>query len=281
MTAQQKNISGLCKHAGMTRQNYYAKRKHRQSMTVDGEFILTLVRRERHVQPRLGARKVLVLIKDELAENNADIGRDRFFDLLRPNNLLLDRKKAFIPRTTNSKHNLPIFRNLIVDRKATAPNQIWVSDLTYIRSEEGFVYGALNTDACSRKIVGAHAGDSLESEGCRTALNKALEELPENCFPIHHSDRGCQYCCHEYVDLLQSRGLSISMTEVSHCSENAMAERVNGILKQEYGLDYTFPTKGEAVAAFYEAVYLYNNRRPHMSLNYMIPADVHASGIAA
>lgn len=113
MTARQKNISGLCKHAGMTRQNYYAKRKHRQSMAMNEEFILTLVKRERHEQPRLGARKVLVLIKDELAENNAVIGRDRFFNLLRPNNLLVERKKAFIPKTTNSKHNLPILLSCI------------------------------------------------------------------------------------------------------------------------------------------------------------------------
>ncbi len=249
-------------------------------MSINEEFILNLVRRERHGQPRLGARKVLVLIRDELSENDAAIGRDRFLDLLRLNNLLLEREKTFIPKTTNSRHCLPVFHNLIAGNEATAPNQIWVSDLTYIRTEEGFIYGALNTDAYSRKIVGAHAGDSLEAEGCISALNKALKELPVQCFPIHHSDRGCQYCCHAYVDILRGRGLPISMTEVSHCYENAKAERVNGILKQEYGLDYTFQTKEQAVAAFYEAVELYNNRRPHMSLNYRIPAQVHC-GVAA
>jgi transposase InsO family protein len=280
MKGQRKNVSGLCKHAGMTRQNYYTKRKRRQNMAINEEFILNLVRRERCVQPRLGTRKLLVLIKDELTDNNAAVGRDRLFDLLRPNNLLLERKKAFIPKTTNSRHSLPVFHNLIAGNKATAPNQIWVSDLTYIRTEEGFIYGALNTDAYSRKIVGAHAGDSLESEGCIVALNKALQELSRDCFPIHHSDRGCQYCCHAYVDILRDRGLPISMTEANHCYENAKAERVNGILKQEYGLDYTFQTKEQAVVAFYEAVYLYNNRRPHMSLNYRIPAQVHC-GVAA
>ena len=275
MTVGQRNISGLCKRSGMTRQNYYSRRKRRQNMLIDEDFILSLVKRERYEQPRLGARKVLFLIKDELKENNAAIGRDRFFDLLRPNNLLVERKKAFIPKTTNSRHTLPIFKNLIADREATGPNQIWVSDLTYIRTEEGFIYGALITDAYSRKIVGAHAGDSLEAEGCISAVNKALDELPANRFPIHHSDRGCQYCCHAYVDILRGRGLSVSMTEVNHCYENAMAERVNGILKQEYDLDYTFPTKEQAVSAFYQAVNLYNNRRPHMSLNYQIPAEVH------
>lgn len=280
MTARQKNISGLCKRSGMTRQNYYAKRKRRQKMVVDEDFILSLVKRERREQPRLGGRKVLFLIKDELEENNAAIGRDRFFDLLRPNRLLVERKKSFIPRTTNSRHTLPVFKNLIADRETTGPNQIWVSDLTYIRTDEGFIYGALITDAYSRKIVGSHAGDSLEAEGCISAVNKALRELPANRFPIHHSDRGCQYCCHAYVDVLQGRGLSISMTEANHCYENAMAERVNGILKQEYGLDYTFPTKEQAVSAFYQAVNLYNNNRPHMSLNYQTPAKVHYEKVA-
>lgn len=272
---RRKNISGLCNRAGMSRQNYYSHRKRRTKMFIDEEFILSLVRRERKEQPRLGSRKVLTLIKGELEENNACVGRDRFFDLLRPNDLLIERKKAFIPKTTNSRHSLPVFKNLLKRYEATAPNQIWVGDLTYIRTEQGFIYGALITDAYSRKIVGAHAGYTLEAEGCINALNGALQELQENRFPIHHSDRGCQYCCHDYVNILQKRGLSVSMTEVNHCYENAMAERVNGILKQEYNLDYTFQTKEQAVSAFYEAVSLYNNRRPHMSLNYMIPADVH------
>jgi len=280
MNKKQKNISGLCKRTGMTRQNYYAKRQRRQKLLIDEKFILSLVRRERQEQPRLGARKVLTLIKGELEENNADVGRDRFFDLLRPNHLLIERKKVFIPKTTNSMHSLPVFKNLLKRYEATAPNQIWVSDLTYIRTEEGFIYGALITDAYSRKIVGAHAGYTLEAEGCMNALNGAITELPRNRFPIHHSDRGCQYCCHAYVDILKNRGLSISMTEENHCYENAMAERVNGILKQEYCLDYTFPTKEQAIAAFHEAVYLYNNRRPHMSLNYMIPVVVHMKNVA-
>ena len=275
MSVGQQNISGLCKRVGMTRQNYYSKRKRRQKKVVDEDFILDLVKRERHQQPRLGCRNLQVLIKDELDDNDVSIGRDCFFDLLRSNDLLLERKKSFIPKTTNSRHSLPVFRNLVADYEATAPNQIWVSDLTYIRTEEGFIYGALITDAFSRTIVGDHAGDSLEADGCVAAFNKALQELPEDRFPIHQSDRGCQYCCHDYVNSLRNRDLSISMTEVSHCYENAMAERVNGILKQEYGLDYTFPTKEQAISAFYEAVSLYNNRRPHMSLNYQIPMEVH------
>jgi len=120
-----------------------------------------------------------------------------------------------------------------------------------------------------------HVGDSLESMGCQKALEMALEQLPPDRIPIHHSDRGCQYCCHEYVQMLKSRWLSISMTEENHCYENAMAERINGILKQEYALDTTFCTKEQAVKVFMQAIELYNNKRPHLSLDYRTPEQVH------
>jgi putative transposase len=204
-----------------------------------------------------------------------DIGRDRFFEVLAENDLLVVPKPAK-PHTTNSRHSLPVFHNLLMGKLLNAPNEAWVSDLTYIRTDEGFLYASLITDAFSRKIVGSHIGDNLEAEGCLQALDQALSELPEGQIPLHHSDRGCQYCCHEYVDRLQERGLAISMTEIMHCYENALAERVNGILKQEYEMDRTFHTKAQAKKAFEQAVYLYNNRRPHLKLNYRFPSDVHA-----
>jgi putative transposase len=268
------NISGFCDRVGMSRQNYYAKRRRRQGRAVDEDLILKLVLRERQQQPRLGGRKVLHLIGDELAENKAAVGRDRFFEVLGRNGLLVERKPGRA-RTTDSRHCLPVFHNLVAGKKPGEVNEIWVSDLTYIRTEEGFLYAALITDMCSRKIVGSFIGDSLEAEGCINALTEALAQLPEAVYPIHHSDRGCQYCCHPYVEMLQQRGLQISMTEVLHCYENAMAERVNGILKQEYELDRTFKTKTQAVLAFRQAVWLYNNRRPHMALSYRTPAEVH------
>ena len=138
------------------------------------------------------------------------------------------------------------------------------------------MYAALITDVYSRKIVGAHIGDTLEAEGCLAALEQALEGLPEGCYPLHHSDRGCQYCCHAYIERLQAKGLEISMTEVAHCYENALAERVNGILKQEYEMDRTFRTKAQARKALEQAVWLYNHRRPHLSLDYRTPEEVHA-----
>lgn len=217
---------------------------------------------------------MLHLIEGDLEEAGVRVGRDRFFEVLAENDMLVARKPG-APRTTNSRHSLPVFHNLLAGRTLKAPNEAWVSDLTYIRTDEGFLYASLITDAYSRKIVGAEIGDSLEAEGCLAALDQALSELPKEKRPIHHSDRGCQYCCHEYVERLQSRGLTISMTQIAHCYENAQAERVNGILKQEYEMDRTFRTKAQAKAAFTQAVWLYNHRRPHMRLNYRFPADVH------
>ena len=258
----------------MSRQNYYAARRLRQRRQIDEEMILELVKRERRMQPRLGGRKLLHLLRAEFNEAGVSVGRDRFFELLAESDLLVVPKPG-APRTTNSRHSLPVFGNLLEDKVLCAPNEAWVSDLTYIRTDEGFLYAALITDAYSRKIVGADIGDSLEAEGCLRALDQALKVLPAGKQPIHHSDRGCQYCCHEYVKRLQARGLAISMTQVMHCYENAKAERVNGILKQEYELDRRFRTKAQARPAFEQAVWLYNHRRPHLKLGYRFPAKVH------
>lgn len=268
------SVAALCARVGMSRQNYYAARRLRQRRQIDEAMILELVRCERRLQPRLGGRKLLHLLRADMDEAGVSVGRDRFFELLAEADLLVVPKPA-APRTTNSRHSLPVFDNLLAGKMLCGPNEAWVSDLTYIRTNEGFLYAALITDAFSRKIVGAHIGHSLEAEGCLLALEQALKSLPAGKRPIHHSDRGCQYCCHEYVDRLQARGLAISMTQVMHCYENAQAERVNGILKQEYELDRTFRTKGQARVAFEQAVWLYNHRRPHLRLNYRFPVDVH------
>lgn len=269
------SVVELCSRVGMSRQNYYAARRLRQRRQVDEDLILELVRRERRMQPRLGGRKLLHLVREDLDEAGVDVGRDRFFEVLAAHDLLVARKPG-MPRTTNSRHSLPVFRNLLTGVTLRFPNEAWVSDLTYIRTDEGFLYAAVVTDAYSRKIVGAHIGDSLEAEGCLQALDQAIRDLPAGAHPIHHSDRGCQYCCHAYVERLQARQMPISMTEIQHCYENALAERVNGILKQEYDMDRTFRTKAQAMAAFRQAIDLYNHRRPHMSLNYRFPAAVHA-----
>lgn len=268
------SISRLCEKVGMSRQNYYKGHQKRTAWRVDSDLIEELVKAERAVQPRLGGKKLYVVLKLRLEEANVRIGRDRFFKVLGEKGLLLDPlPKA--PRTTNSRHYLPVFINQFKDMKLTGSNQAWVSDITYIRTDEGFLYLSLITDAYSRKIVGFHAGDTLETEGCLNALEKAVKELVEGMFPMHHSDRGSQYCSHLYTGRLRAHGLGISMTEENHCYENAKAERVNGILKQEYGLGSTFRTKQQAIASVDQAVLLYNTRRPHLSLKYRTPEEVH------
>jgi putative transposase len=269
------NVKSVCRRLGLSRQSYYQARRRRQRREVDEELAVQLVILERFFQPRLGTRKLYFLIQCELAIAEVKIGRDRLFEILRKQEMLVQRWRAQYPRTTQSYHYLPVFKNLIRGLIVTLPNEVWVCDLTYIRTEEGFLYLALITDKMSRKIVGYHCADNLEASGCLKALDMALAGLPRAAKPIHHSDRGCQYCCHEYVNKLVGRGLSISMTEQDHCAENALAERMNGILKSEYGLGNTLPTKAGTRLLVDQSVQTYNTRRPHTSLNYKTPAQVH------
>jgi putative transposase len=263
----------------MTRQNYYARRRQRRRREVDGELVAQLVRRERQQQPRLGGRKLHHRLKAELAGAGVRLGRDRFFAELGRRDLLLKPVRAVYPRTTQSYHNLPVFRNRLKGLEVKRPNEAWVSDLTYLRTREGFLYLALITDRYSRKVVGAHVGDTLEAVGCVQALEVALAQLPAGARPIHHSDQGSQYCSHEYVRRLEAHGLGISMTESNHCAENALAERMNGIFKQEYGLGLEFATKADARRAVPQSIWLYNTQRPHTTLDYRTPEEVHQSDL--
>jgi transposase InsO family protein len=265
----------------MSRQNYYARRRQRQRRQVDGELVAQLVRAERLQQSRIGVRKLHWMLREALAAAGVKLGRDRMYEELRGRDLLVERLPAQAPRTTQSYHPLPIFQNLVKAREVKAPNEVWVSDISYVRTAENFVYLAIITDKFSRKIVGYHAGDSLEALGCVLALEMALAGLPAGEQPIHHSDRGCQYCSHEYVERLYARGLGISMTEQDHCAENALAERMNGILKQEYGLGQEFRSRAQARKAVEQAVYQYNHRRPHTALAYRVPAEVYGLGARA
>lgn len=260
----------------MSRQNYYQGRRRRQRQVVDEGLVVQLVVAVRKFQPRLGTRKLYFLIQAELVEAGAKVGRDRVFEILRQHEMLVEARRAEFPCTTNSHHYLPVFTNLIRDLVVSRANEVWVTDLTYIRTEEGFLYLSLITDKRSRKIVGYHCADTLEASGCLKALDMALSGLSGTAKPIHHSDRGCQYCCHEYVNKLVQHGLRISMTEHDHCAENALAERVNGILKGEYNLGATLATKRSARMLVDQSVPIYNTRRPHTSLAYKTPAQVHA-----
>lgn len=258
----------------MSPQNYYKSHKARERKKVDEGLIKHLVQLERAIQPRIGGDKLHRVLKPLLNENGISIGRDRFFKVLGNQGLLLEHLPRQ-PKTTNSRHNLPVFTNLIKNMELTCVNQVWVSDITYIRTKDMFLYLSLITDKFSRKIVGYHLGESLEAEATLKALGMALSTLPEDCYPIHHSDRGSQYCSHKYVDELKNNGLLISMTEDNHCAENALAERVNGILKQEYFLNHEFKNNEHAHKAVSESIYLYNNRRLHRSLDFRTPNEVH------
>jgi putative transposase len=268
-------VEGLCECAGLSRQAFYKGEKSRRRREVDGAAVVELVQQERAAQPRLGARKLHVMIGPELARMGVRVGRDRLFEILREKDLLIEPARAR-PRTTDSRHSFHMFPNLLRHVEPSMPHQVWVGDVTYVRTEEGFLYLSLLTDGFSRKIVGYHANDTLEAEGCLKSLKMALRQLPGGMNPIHHSDRGIQYCCGDYIETLQKGRIAISMTEENHCYENAKAERVNGILKQEYGLGCAFRSKALALAAIRQAVVLYNERRPHQALGYRIPAAVHS-----
>jgi len=258
----------------MTPQNYYKKRKARKRKSVNEQLIKQLVQAERAVQPRIGGLKLHRQLGPELAKVGVHIGRDRFFKVLKYQGLLL-KALPKAPQTTNSRHNLPVFTNLIKGLELTGANQVWVSDITYIRTRDDFVYLSLITDKSSRKIVGYHLGHTLTAQATLKALKMAVGEMPDGVFPIHHSDRGSQYCSHKYIDYLKDHNMRISMTEDNHCAENALAERVNGILKQEYFLSHEFRDFKQADRAVKEAVRLYNTRRLHRSLKLCTPEEVH------
>jgi putative transposase len=259
----------------MTPQNYYARRKAGSRQEVDVGLMLELVGAERRCQPRLGGRKLYFLIQVELKEAGVKMGRDRFFEELGKAGLLVERKRSEWPKTTSFNPRLPVFKNLNKRTKVTGRNQVWVSDITYVRTMEGFMYLGLITDRWSRKIVGYHLGETLEAKDALKALAMAVKGLRRGEKPIHHSDRGSQYASHAYVKATKDAGLEMSMTEKDHCAENAMAERVNGILKQEYWLDANFETRKEAIIASREGVSLYNTRRPHTALKFQTPELAH------
>ncbi len=258
----------------MSRQNYYKQRHYRLRRAVDEELILSLVRRERAVQPRLGTRKLLHILGGELKSAGVSVGRDRFFSILSRSSLLIKRRFRG-HKTTDSRHCFRVYGNLLKDIVLTSAHQALVSDITYIRTDEGFMYLSLVMDAYSRAVVGYYCSDNLEAEGTLRSLTMALRGLPIGSETIHHSDRGSQYCCGAYVEKLMRRGLRISMTEDNHCYENSQAERLNGILKQEYGLGGRFRSKSDVRRAVREAMLLYNFRRPHQSLGYRCPMAVH------
>lgn len=216
------------------------------------------------------------MLNEDFKSHHIAIGRDRFFRLLSEHHLLIKPKKKYV-RTTCSWHLYKKWPNLIEDLKLNAPEQLWVCDITYLRTDNGFIYLSLITDAYSRKIVGYHLSQHLKAQGCITTLNKALSSprIRPATSLIHHSDRGIQYCCDAYVNVLKDNNIQISMTQSGSPYDNAIAERVNGILKTELGLDTIFPSYREAIPATHKAIDAYNRIRPHLSCGNLTPDQAH------
>lgn len=270
----------ICQLFGMTRQAYYKAQTRSQESYANEAIILAGVRQVREQQPMVGGRKLFYQLQGLFQSHGIKIGRDKFFNLLRTHHLLIRRKKRFA-RTTDSYHRFRCYKNLVNDLPVTFANQVFVADITYIDTLEGFCYLALITDVFSRKIVGYALSQSLSVEFCIEALRMALKGVTHPKQLIHHSDRGIQYCCSAYVDILKSHGVKISMTEENHVYENALAERVNGILKQEFMLGLKLRSFAIAKELVKQAIAIYNKKRLHMAIGYMTPEEKYQMSLNA
>jgi len=257
---------------GITRQAYHQRQNAMIAAFLHDELICGAVRDIRKSQPRVGGRK----LQHMLGELGFAVGRDKLFAILRTNNLLVRPQRQY-RKTTNSFHRFRRHPNLIKDLQVNRPNQVHVCDITYVATLEGFCYLALITDLYSRKIVGWDLSESLAIEGCQRALRMALRGVKDPQDLIHHSDRGIQYCSDDYVDILKQHGVRISMTEENHVYENAIAERVNGILKTEFLLGQTLQSFEVARKLVRQAIKIYNEQRLHTSLDYQTPESRYAA----
>jgi putative transposase len=266
----QASIENACQCFNMHRDAYYKFKKRETKRIAIESQVTTMVKGERIEQPRVGTRKLYKALQISFESSGLKVGRDKLFDILREHEMLVRRKKASC-KTTDSYHRFHKYKNLVKDMEVTAPNQVWVADITYIRTINGFCYLALITDMYSRKIVGYDISDSLELMGCLRAFKMALKQARPKAGLVHHSDRGIQYCSNQYVNELKKNNVCISMTEENHCYENAIAERVNGILKDEFYLDQCFFSTKYACIATKNAIDIYNHKRLHLSLGYKTP----------
>jgi transposase InsO family protein len=251
----------------------YKKEKREQQELIEASIIVDAVKKIREEQPHIGVRKLQVLLKPVLQKHNIKIGRDGLFDLLREFGLLV-KLKRYKHYTTQSKHQFYKYPNQIKDITVTASNQLWVSDITYIETGSRYSYLFLITDAWSKKIVGYNLSSSYSAQGAIQALKMAFNNNKVSEGLIHHSDRGIQYCSKEYTLLLKKKKAVISMTENSDPYENAIAERVNGILKTEL-LQVKYHNEQQASKAIQKAVTIYNTKRPHLSIGLLTPETAH------
>lgn len=267
-------IAVLCRLFGKTRHAYYDSLWRKESSLVKEDIILQEVINIRKDLPRLGTRKLHFVIQNKLISHQISFGRDYLFDLLSEHKLLIrQRKRKAI--TTDSRHWMRKYSNLVKGLEITRPEQVWVSDITYIRLTNQWGYLSLITDAYSRKIMGYCFRQDLAAEGCIEALKMALNNRFYNQSIIHHSDRGSQYCSHNYVDLLLKNNIAISMTENGDPYENALAERMNGIIKTEFNLYSSLLGFEQTRNKISKSIKSYNELRPHASCDYLTPNQAH------
>lgn len=273
--------SGLARHCqllGYSRQAYYKVKKNREDKAAFYAIVAELVTeiRTEIEHFKLGARKLLPLINEKLGRNCQSIGRDQLFEVMEHYGLKVRKRRRRKPRTTNSEHGFVVYPNLIKNLPLQQAERVWASDITYIRVKDRFHYLNLITDCYSRKIVGYCLHPNLSAEGTLKALMMALgnRQYPHRRL-IHHSDRGIQYCSQDYINMLKTHGISISMTAKGSPHENALAERVNGILKGEYDLGKTLEDEPKALLKVETSISSYNLKRPHNSLGNDTPEQRH------
>ncbi|PNL48361.1 IS3 family transposase [Proteus mirabilis] len=269
-TVKNLTVTIACRFMQISRQAYYKRLDRTEERKKADSAIIDVVKSERVLQPRLGGRKLHFILK----QKQMAIGRDRLFSLLKEHQLLVPNKRAY-HRTTLSHHRFYRHPNLIKSGFIpTQPEQLWVADITYLSTHEGDTYLSLITDAYSRKIVGYHLDDNMKTSSVKKSLVQALKKRTSTTSLIHHSDRGIQYCSSEYQEIHKEHNIQCSMTDGYDCYQNALAERINGILKMKYLL--IKPSNLEQARKLVEeSIQLYNEKRPHLSLNYKTPDEVH------
>ena len=267
-------MTRVCQYLNISRQAWYKWTANQRQKEKDEEKILSFVQYQRIQHPRIGTRKLHKMLCQAKAP---DIGRDKLFTLLKKHRMLVPVKRAY-HKTTHSFHRFYCHPNLLKPGESQVipnrPEHVWVADITYLPVIEGEAYLSLVTDAWSRKIVGYHVDDNLRAESVLKAYKRALKRRTSTGVLIHHSDRGLQYCSRIYQELHREHGVRCSMTDGYDCYQNAMAERVNGIIKNEYLL--TKPKNiEEARSMVVESITIYNQKRPHMALKYKTPDEIH------
>ena len=262
-----------CTLFGVDRQVYYRKIKRRIIKQDKAQLVVNMVLEIRIQMPRIGSKKLYYLLGEDL--KILKIGRDKFIDILRANHLLIVPKRSY-HITTNSHHRFRKYKNQLLDLQINKPEQVWVSDITYIGKREKPCYLSLITDAYSKKIVGYNVADNLNTQSSLVALKLAIKQRKNKGIPlIHHSDRGLQYCANEYQKLLSNNDIQPSMTQNSDPYENAVAERINGILKQEFSIDKYNKDLPIMKQIIKETVAIYNEKRPHLSNHMLTPNQMH------